>query len=712
MRFNNMHRLRQAAILASLTGVYYLAGRYGLSLATLNSSASPVWPPTGLALAAMVLLGRWVWPSVLVGAFLVNMSASGDWAASLLIAGGNSLEALAGAWMAVRFCAGRDAFDTIPNICKFALGPGMMATTLSAGVGTGVLLMRGLATYDLAPRVWFTWWMGDTISAWVLAPFLILVGRRVSFRLNRIRLAEGLALATGLFLAGQAAFGGWLPVGQRNLPLEYLGLPFLIWACYRFGQRGAAAAVMLLGAIAVTGNLRGYGPFALRDQNTSLLLLQAFLGTVSLTGLILATALSLKRSALRRMAVLVEEAHAANEKLRHAEEHIRQTQKMEAVGRLAGGVAHDFNNLLTAINGYSEVVLARLPAEDPNRAFVEEIRKAGDRAALVTQQLLAFSRKQVIVPSVLDLNAVILDLEKMLSRLIDPSIEFKVETGSIGKVKADPGQVAQVVMNLVLNGRDAMPSGGVLSIATRNAEVTGRESDFHLKPEPGSYVCVEVRDSGIGMDMTVKDRLFEPFFSTKQNGAAAGKGTGLGLSTVYGIMEQSKGGLKVASEEGRGASFIAYFPRCVEDWTGRAPGRIETTAPGRPSETVLVVEDEDNVRNLVRQVLEAQGYMVLEASGAREALYMYENHSGRLDLLLTDIVLSGKSGRELAKELRELNPGLRVVFMSGYTDDEVVRGGVGTPQSLFLAKPFSHGQLTHIVRSALEGAKAPAEAPV
>jgi len=240
---------------------------------------------------------------------------------------------------------------------------------------------------------------------------------------------------------------------------------------------------------------------------------------------------------------------------------------------------------------------------------------------------------------------------------------------------------------------------------------TGAEADFHLKPEPGPYVCVEVKDSGVGMDMTVKDRLFEPFFSTKQNGAASGKGTGLGLSTVYGIMEQSKGGLKVASEQGRGAAFIAYFPRCQEDWTGHAPVKALTEDPARPCETVLVVEDEDNVRNLVRQVLEAQGYTVLEASGAREALYMYENHSGSLDLLLTDIVLSGKSGRELAKELRELSPGLRVVFMSGYTDDEVVRGGIGTPKSLFLAKPFSHDQLTHTVRAALKGSQAPVVAP-
>jgi len=486
MRIIGLQRLRQAAILAALTGAYYIAGRYGLSLATVNSSASPVWPPTGLALAAMLLIGRWVWPSMLIGALLVNMSVAGDLETSIVIAAGNTLEALAGAWMAERFCAGRNAFDAIPNICKFAFAPGMLAPAISASIGTGILLLRGLTVVDSAPRIWFTWWMGDAISAWVLAPFLILMGRQAGIYLNRIRLAEGFLLVAGLFLAGQAAFGGWLPLGQRNLPLEYLGLPFVVWACYRFGKRGAATAVMLLGAIAVTGTLRGFGPFAVRDQNSSLLLLQAFLGTVSLTGLILAAALSLKRSALGQMGVLVAEAQAANEKLRNAEENIRQSQKMEAVGRLAGGVAHDFNNLLTAINGYSEVVLARLSAQDPNRAFLEEIRKAGERAALVTQQLLAFSRKQVVVPAVLDLNVVILDLEKMLSRLIDANIGFEVETGDIGKVKADAGQVAQVVMNLVLNGRDAMPSGGTLSISTRNAWLREARPTSISSPSPGN----------------------------------------------------------------------------------------------------------------------------------------------------------------------------------------------------------------------------------
>jgi two-component system cell cycle sensor histidine kinase/response regulator CckA len=705
-------QVRRAAVLCALTLIYYFAGRYGLSLASLNSNASPVWPPTGLAIGSMVLLGRWTWPSVLVGAFLVNFSNSGDGIASGMIACGNTFEALAGAWLADRFCGGRNAFENVANICKFALGPGMLAPAISAAIGLAALFARNLVPIAEAPRVWFTWWMGDAISALVLAPCVILLGREHVFRLERLRIVEGLALAAGLFLTGQLTFGGWLPPGQRNLPLEYLAVPFIVWGCYRFGRMGASAAVMMLASISVTGTLRGYGPFALREQNTSLLLLQAFLGTLSLTALILATALTLKRAAMSHMSALVEETRAANEKLRHAEEHIRQAQKMEAVGRLAGGVAHDFNNLLTAINGYSEVVLGRLSASDANRPFVEEIRKAGDRAALVTQQLLAFSRKQMVVPTVLGINQVISDLENMLAHLIGENIGLHVLPGDAGKIKADAGQVAQVVMNLVLNGRDAMPDGGDIIIATCEETLAGNETGFHLKPAPGRYVRVEVRDSGSGMETAVKDRLFEPFFSTKHVGSAnGGSGTGLGLSTVYGIMEQNRGGLKVASEPGHGSILYAYFPCCDEDWTAGAPAEAESRTEARGRETILVVEDEENVRSLVRHVLEGQGYAVLEASGAREAMYVHENQAGRIDCLLTDVMLPGKSGRELARELIEVRPATKIIFMSGYTEDSVLRTEIERSKALFLGKPFSPTLLARTVRAALEGKPAPIETP-
>jgi nitrogen-specific signal transduction histidine kinase/CheY-like chemotaxis protein len=410
------------------------------------------------------------------------------------------------------------------------------------------------------------------------------------------------------------------------------------------------------------------------------------------------------------MAALVEETRGANEKLRQAEEHIRQAQKMEAVGRLAGGVAHDFNNLLTAINGYSEVVLSRLPAADSNRTFVEEIRKAGDRAALVTQQLLAFSRKQMIAPTVLDINEVVADLENMLHRLLGENIGLRVLPGEAGKIKADAGQVSQVVMNLVLNGRDAMPNGGEITIAIGEETLAGHETGFHLKPAPGRYVRVEVRDSGKGMEAAVKDRLFEPFFSTKHAGSTnGGSGTGLGLSTVYGIMEQNRGGLKVASEPGQGTILYAYFPRCEVDWSGIPTPLIERRDEIRALETVLVVEDEENVRSLVRHVLEGQGYAVLEASGAREAMYVHENHAGRIDLLLTDVVLPGKSGRELARELAEVRPATKIIFMSGYTEDSLIRTELEKSRALFLGKPFSPTLLAHTVKAALEGRPAPVE---
>ena len=709
MELNPKKIVWRAAILASVTLAYFMAGRFGLSLAFLNSNASPVWPPTGLALATMLLLGRWIWPSVLVGAFLVNFSNSGSWNASLMIACGNALEALAAFWMAERFCGGIKAFETIPGIFKFALTSGMIASALSATLGVGALYLNGLAPQAELPRILLTWWMGDTISVWLLAPCLILLGREKHFHLDRERILEGICLVVCLFITGQLVFGGWLPEAHRNLPLEYLGIPFIIWACYRFGNKGAILAVVFLGAIAVNGTLRGMGPFAVPDMNTSLLLLQAFLGTVSLTSLILATALGLKRNAMRRMARLVEESHAAQEKLRNAEEHIRQSQKMEAVGRLAGGVAHDFNNLLTAINGYSEVLMGRLDEEDPNRAFVQEIRKAGDRAALVTQQLLAFSRRQMVMPKVLDLNAVIGDLEKMLSRLIGENIACKTEPGEIGNIKADPGQIAQVVMNLVLNARDAMPVGGRVTLSTSDVEITGNESDLHLKPESGKYVCLEVRDSGVGMGRDVLEHLFEPFFSTKQAGGPGGGGTGLGLSTVYGIMQQNRGGLKVVSEPGKGATFTAYFRRSEDDWSPGSEAAAQMPAAMAPKETVLVVEDEENVRNLVRHVLEAQGYEVLDASGAREAMYMHENHPGRIDLLLTDIVLSGKSGREIAREFAELRPGIKVIFMSGYADDTLMRSELEKNRALFMGKPFTPSRLLHKVRAALDGVTAPAE---
>jgi two-component system cell cycle sensor histidine kinase/response regulator CckA len=378
------------------------------------------------------------------------------------------------------------------------------------------------------------------------------------------------------------------------------------------------------------------------------------------------------------------------------EQQFTQAQKMEAVGRLAGGVAHDFNNLLTVINGYSEMVRDRLPPGDPARELVAEIARAGERAAGLTRQLLAFSRQQLVVPQVLDLNALVADTEKMLRRLIGEDVELAVDLEpDLGHVEADPGQIEQVLMNLAVNARDAMPQGGRLTIQTRNIRIDAAES----RPggRPGPYVLLAVSDTGCGMSEGTQARLFEPFFTTK----GPGRGTGLGLATVYGIVQQSGGHIDVESARGQGTTFRIYLPR------------VEALAPTRKShqgvrlrpggrETVLLVEDEAAVRALVRVVLREGGYTVLEARHGVEALRLAEQHTGPIHLLLSDVVMPELGGRELADRLAALRPGLKILYLSGYTDDAVLRHGVQEAEAALLQKPFTPDALALKVREVLD----------
>jgi two-component system, cell cycle sensor histidine kinase and response regulator CckA len=383
---------------------------------------------------------------------------------------------------------------------------------------------------------------------------------------------------------------------------------------------------------------------------------------------------------------------------RTLEEQLRQSQKMEAVGRLAGGIAHDFNNLLTVIKGYSELMLDELSSADPHRMEVDEIKKAADRAATLTRQLLAFSRQQVLAPKVLDLNAVVSNMDKLLHRLLGEDIDlFTVLEPGLGRVKADPGQVEQVIMNLAVNARDAMPHGGKLTVETSNIDLDDNYARDHVAVKPGSYVMIAVTDTGTGMTDKVKSRIFEPFFTTKE----VGKGTGLGLSTVYGIVKQSGGYVWVYSEVGIGSTFKVYLP-CVD-----APAELppsQTRQPARHgSETVLLVEDEDGVRALMRQVLHKHGYNVLESRHGGEALLMCERHQGKIDLLLTDVVLEQMSGRELAERLLKVRPEMKVLYVSGYADDAIVHHGVLTEGMAFLQKPFTTESLARKVRYVLDG---------
>ncbi len=388
----------------------------------------------------------------------------------------------------------------------------------------------------------------------------------------------------------------------------------------------------------------------------------------------------------------------AEEALREREEQLRQSQKMEAIGRLAGGIAHDFNNLLTAITGYSEVILRKLNEKDPLRPHALEIKKAGDRAAALTRQLLAFSRRQVLAPKVLDLNAVVSTMERMLQRLIGEDIELVTALGSgLGSVKADPGQLEQVILNLAVNARDAMPGGGRLVIETANVEVEEQGDQSSGWIPSGAFVMLSVTDTGTGMDEETRARIFEPFFTTKEKG----KGTGLGLSTVYGIIKQSGGHISVHSEVNAGTSFRIYLPR-VTDEVEVLELEEEPAEHLTGTETILLVEDEQLVRDLARGILLTSGYKVLEAPHGGEALLICESYKGPIHLMLTDIVMPHVNGKELYERVSPLRPEMKVLFMSGYTDEALPESGRLEPESPFIEKPFTPDALTVKLRQILD----------
>jgi hypothetical protein len=386
------------------------------------------------------------------------------------------------------------------------------------------------------------------------------------------------------------------------------------------------------------------------------------------------------------------------------EEQFRQAQKMESVGQLAGGIAHDFNNLLTIINGMAELAVSQVVEGDQLYDDLQEIRRAGERAAALTSQLLAFSRKQILAPTAVNLNSIVAGIENMLQRLLGEDIALVVvPDDSLGIVKADPGQIEQVIANLAVNARDAMPHGGRLTIETRNVEIDETYARQHVPAvQPGSYVMLVVTDSGMGMDEATRARIFEPFFTTKD----PGKGTGLGLSTVYGIVKQSDGFVWVYSEVGKGTAFKIYLPRVAETVGGNVAAPPATSSRG--SETILLAEDVEGLRMLAVRILEAAGYTVLTAASGEDALAVLERHSEPVHLVITDVVMPGMSGRVLAEQFAMTHPGIKVLYMSGYTDDVIVRHGLISDGSAFLAKPFNAAQLTSKVRELLDATGRPA----
>jgi PAS domain S-box-containing protein len=804
--------LRYTLLVILLAAVYGASAWLGLRYVTIGHSVSLVWPPAGIAFAALVLLGPAYWPGVAAGAFLANAATPIPLVAALGIATGNTLEALVAAHLLRRVAGSRPQLED-PNQTRTLI---LLAAPVSALVAALIGVTSLQATDALGGRVVAAlaiWWAGDTGGMLVVAPVLFSWTARPRIRDAR-RLLEVIALVVGTAAAADLGL-----LQSLNLPLlrevqyTYLLFPFVVWAAVRFGPRGASLVTLIIAALAVWHTARGGGPFLVGSTGLTLFGIACYLLVVAVTGLVVASAVwterdratqALQRSEERlrlaldsaRMGIwywsvetnalvwdqnlrgmyglgpdepmtsyeqFMSRVHPEDREFvsqsvaralrngtsldyefrivwpdgrvrwiadlgtvgqdsqgrpayltgvcmdvterRTFEERLRQSHRMESVGRLAGGVAHETNNQMSVVLSAADFILRRHDVSEVVRADLEHIRKAAERTSAVTAQLLAFSRRQILRPVVLDLNELVRSWEGVLRRTMGADCVVLVRPGPTpAPIRADPGRLEQVLLNLVLNARDAMPRGGTLTVETF---VTRLDEEYQRRrPEvamgTGSYVVLAVTDTGHGMDRETLGHIFEPFFTTK----GVGHGSGLGLSTVYGIVKQSDGYVWAYSEPGQGTTFKVYLPMAEQ-----APAEPEApaAAPTRrgQGEAVLLVEDDDAVRQVTRRALEEGGYRVLEAANGRDALTVLASTNSRIALVLTDVVMPKMSGRELAERIAELRPGVPVVFTSGYTDGEIVRRGLLDPAAAFIQKPFGPEDIVRIVRERMEGASLP-----
>ncbi|HEY3013183.1 MAG TPA: MASE1 domain-containing protein [Gemmatimonadales bacterium] len=792
--------------------VYYGAARLGLQYASIGRSVSLVWPPTGIAFAALTLLGYRYWPGVALGAFLANAATPVPLLAAAGIALGNTFEALVAAHLLRRTAGPRPQLDDHRHV-RALLVAAPLGALCAAVIGPMSLLTTGALPAPAVAAAIAAWWAGDVLGGLVVAPVIFTWAVRPRASDNTGRLIEVVVLCLATIGAAELALGRVLdPAVLQQLDYHYLLFPFVIWAALRFGARGASLMTLTVSAVAVVHAVHGGGPFVNATAARTLFSLAGYLGVVAVTGLVLAAAVQWERRQatkalteseerlrqaldaarmgtwfwsvesntlswddnLRQLYGLgaedsistpedfLERVHPEDQALvagavhqvlqdggdldhefrvflpdgrtrwiadqgevqrdeegrplymtgvstdvterRVAEDRLRQAHRMESLGRLAGGVAHEANNQMSVVLGSADFILGRTDVPEAVRSDVEFIRKAAERTAAVTAQLLAFSRQQILNPEMLDLSAVVGGWEPVLRRVMgeDCGVGFGL-TSNLGVVRADPGQLEQVLLNLALNARDAMPRGGRLTVETYRAELSA--SYVRLKPgtivRPGEYAVLAVSDTGHGMDKQTLSHIFEPFFTTK----GVGRGTGLGLSTVYGIVKQSEGYVWAYSEPGQGTTFKIYLPLRAGTV---APTKVDS-APLRSAarESILVVEDEPPVRHIMKRSLEAAGYTVLEAGTPTEALDVLGRTTERISLLLTDVVMPGDSGRELAERVAELMPGIPVLFTSGYTDGEIVSRGLLGPDAAFIQKPFTPAGLVRAVRERLELASLP-----
>jgi two-component system cell cycle sensor histidine kinase/response regulator CckA len=763
---------------ALLAAVYFVAGRIGFMVSAIDPIVSSVWPPSGIALAALLLMGPRFWPGITIGAFILNATGTIAPLPAMVIAVGNTLEALLATWLltSVGF---RLSLERLRDVLALVVLGGIASTPVSATVGVTVLaLVRGYGIPNWT--IWTTWFSGDAIGIALVTPLILSWAAGPPLRVSRRDVIEASVLATLVIACALVLWRG--PVSY-----VYAIFPLTIWAALRFGVRGAGAASLAVTAIAVGYTVSGVGPFATSTPVNNLFSLQTFIGVLALTNLIIAAVIAERRtveSALQRSRqqhqdivnyasvgvlqtdldgkILLANPALARilgyEKAEHLlglnmaddvywdrtqrgaiverfddlgggdaveiqwkrkdgspiwvdlhgrsvkdgaapyfegfiydltsrkqlELQFRQAQKMDAVGRLAGGVAHDFNNLLTVIASCTDFVLSDPTLGEAHREDLTEVKKATDRATALTRQMVAFGRTQVLRPATINMNDRLTELLPMLKRLFETTIDIRIQAAKdLWSVRADPGQIEQVLLNLAINSRDAMPDGGTLTFTTENSVVDSNPSGVGIyRMNAGDYVLLRVRDTGVGMDEETQRKIFEPFFTTKE----VGKGTGLGLATAYGIVNQSGGYIKVRTAPGKGAEFMIYLPRI--DALPETPTLPERNGGRPPSGTILVVEDEAAVRSALERMLIAGGYKVVTAPNGTEALKLFVARHDDIDLLITDLVMPGMGGRDLARQCSAIRDSLKVIYISGYTRDSLLSPQTFEEGTEFIEKPF------------------------
>jgi signal transduction histidine kinase len=738
-------RLRDVLAMLGVAAAYYAAARVGLQLQFQATQATPVWPPSGIAFAALLLLGPRLAAGVFFGAFLANLAdfygKSGapppagllahfaahpdEIAVSALIGLGNMLEALAGTHLLRRFGAGADITRDILAVFVFVLAA-LASCLLASSIGVASLAVAGFLPPALRGIAWFTWWLGDAAGVLIVTPLAVAWSR-----LDRAALAARpvakLICVLLLFLYCALTFGGWLEAGALVPVLlktqAYTLIPILLWIEYAFGIALGTLGIALATAIAVLGTAAGHGPFVAAGRNEALLVLQGFIAIVSIAMLVLDAALRERRQALadltrardeleRRVRERTAELRQVNEELslqirernqavealqretlehHRTEEALRQSQKLEALGQLTGGVAHDFNNLLLIIG--SNLFMLRRRLGETGASEFEAVDRALGRAESLTRQLLTFGRRQALQPRRIDLVEHLPKVAELVRHLLPGHTEVRLDISpDVWSVDIDPNEFELAVINIAVNAKDAMPRGGVLTIAARNEPRGAPRPDAELA---GDCVSIAVSDTGAGIPAAVIAHVFEPYFTTKE----PGKGTGLGLSQVYGFARQSGGTATVASIEGQGATVTLYLPRASSAVAIAATAAAMPLPPPAREQEVLVVEDNPEVAEVSVALLETLGYGVTRVASAQAALDALAK-GGSFDLVFTDVVMpGGMSGVELARALRSRYPGLPVLLTTGYSIAAQEASKEGFP---ILPKPYRPTALQAQIRDLLQ----------